>query len=136
MDFVQPAHRGRRIGLLRAPLTQHRRPNTGGTNGIHANAVLGIVQRHGPGERVQAALGRSVGGVEFLADDADQAGSVEDAALAGDERVERVAGCVEHAFQIHGAQLIPFLIGCLMKGFGGGGYACIVMHRVQPAKML
>jgi hypothetical protein len=82
MNLIEVSFRGIRIRLFRAPLPEHRCPCAGGADGIHADAVFRVVERHGFGEGIHAALGRRVGSVNFLADHAHQAGGVQNAALA------------------------------------------------------
>ena len=73
MNFIQVARGGSGIGLLGTPLAQHRRPNCGGANGVHPDAMPGVVQRHRFRQRIQATLARGIGRVEVLSDDADEA---------------------------------------------------------------
>jgi hypothetical protein len=69
-----------------------------------------------------------------LADLANEAGGVEDAAARLLERFERVTCGVENGANVDIEKSTPLVVRRRMEGFRRDADACVVVHRIQSAE--
>jgi hypothetical protein len=134
IDGVHPRHRleGGVVERL-----ENRGPDEGGADGVHADALLGVLHRRHLGHADHAVLAGHVGARALEADRAENGGNVHDrAAPCLFHLGNGVAHPVEHAREVDADHLRPVLGRALRQRALLAADPGIVDQKVQPAARL
>ena len=135
-DAAQRVHRLQVRQLLGAEGVQHGCAHRAGTDGVHADSLGGMVERHAAHQTDHGVLGDVVGHLSLLADDARGRGDADDgsASRAG-HGGHGVARAQVRALEVDRHDPVPLLLGHLADGAGAGNPG-VVHEHVQAAEPL